>query len=169
MKKKNLIEHLTEELIKFKAQFATEETTEVESDVEIEASAEEVEVETNEVEVEASAETETEAEVETNEVEIEASAEAEDNSLLGAQGVYAADADGDLDIDIVAAAYEGDMIALWENDGNAAFTKRIVADGFYGVQAARIELQVKAECFQGVLLLYLLPEFFVILAGGLFD
>lgn len=82
MKKKNLIEHLTEELIKFKAQFATEETTEVESDVEIEASAEEVEVETNEVEVEASAETETEAEVETNEVEIEASAEAEDNSLL---------------------------------------------------------------------------------------
>ncbi len=55
-----------------------------------------------------------------------------DGDFDGAEAVYAADLDGDGDLDILGAAQDADDIAWWENvagDGSA-WTKNIVADNF---------------------------------------
>jgi hypothetical protein len=53
----------------------------------------------------------------------------------GAFGVFGMDMDGDTDIDVLGAAYFGDAIAWWENDGTPAdggWTEHIIATGFDG-------------------------------------
>ena len=51
------------------------------------------------------------------------------SSADGAYGVYAADIDGDGDIDVLSAAYNDNEIAWYENDGNSdpSFTKNTIA------------------------------------------
>ena len=48
--------------------------------------------------------------------------------------VYAADLDGDGDVDVVGAAYEASKVTWWENDGGRppAWTERDIATGFAG-------------------------------------
>ena len=47
----------------------------------------------------------------------------------GARSVYAADMDGDGDIDIISASYEDDTIAWYENNGaaNPSWNKMVIA------------------------------------------
>ena len=44
----------------------------------------------------------------------------------------AGDMDNDGDTDILGAAFEGNMIALWENDGEQNFTPHILSGSFNG-------------------------------------
>ena len=66
------------------------------------------------------------------------------SSFVGAISVYAADVDGDGDMDVLGAAYDADTIAWWENtagDGSA-WTEHIVSstfDGAYSVYAADVD------------------------------
>ena len=62
----------------------------------------------------------------------------------GAQSVYAADVDGDGDLDVLSASVNDDTIAWYENDGGAdpVFTERIIttaADGAQSVYAADVD------------------------------
>jgi hypothetical protein len=67
-----------------------------------------------------------------------------DEEFTGANSVFAADVDGDTDIDILAAARVADDIYWWENvDGTGEFwTEHIVADDFedaFDVKAADVD------------------------------
>ncbi|MDP8205434.1 MAG: FG-GAP-like repeat-containing protein [Candidatus Electryonea clarkiae] len=56
--------------------------------------------------------------------------------------VYAADIDGDGDMDVLGAAGTADDITWWENDGEQDFTEHTIADNFlgaYSVYAADID------------------------------
>ncbi|WP_436514593.1 FG-GAP-like repeat-containing protein [Ekhidna sp. To15] len=60
----------------------------------------------------------------------------------GAFDVYAADVDGDGDMDVLSASLIDDRIAWYENDGNESFTTHDIsttADGVRGVYAADID------------------------------
>ena len=60
-----------------------------------------------------------------------------DGAFDGATSVYAADVDGDGDLDLLGAAYDTDTIAWWENtegDGSA-WTEHTVAVGFDGAKS----------------------------------
>ena len=65
-------------------------------------------------------------------------------NAIGAQSVFAADMDGDGDIDIVSASMSDDTIAWYENNGAAdpSWTKAVIAtsaDGAYSVFAADMD------------------------------
>jgi hypothetical protein len=67
-----------------------------------------------------------------------------DEEFTGANSVFAADVDGDTDIDVLAAARVADDITWWENvDGTGeSWTEHIVADDFedaYDVKAADVD------------------------------
>lgn len=55
-----------------------------------------------------------------------------DSSFNGACYVYAADVDGDDDIDVLGSAWYGNEIAMWENDGNnpIQWTKQTIDANF---------------------------------------
>lgn len=53
-----------------------------------------------------------------------------DNNFDKANSAFAADFDGDGDLDIIGAAGNANDIALWENDGAHNFQKRLIDDGF---------------------------------------
>lgn len=57
--------------------------------------------------------------------------------LGGARSVFAADLDGDSDLDLIAAGSHADRIAWWENDGGGGinWVERSVAEGFDGAYA----------------------------------
>lgn len=55
-----------------------------------------------------------------------------DNQLKGAFWNHAIDVDGDNDVDILAAAREGNTIAWYENRGNMSFTKHTIKANFNG-------------------------------------
>ena len=60
----------------------------------------------------------------------------------GALSVFAADVDGDGDIDVLSASRNDDKIAWYENNGSQVFTERIIsatADGAYSVFAADVD------------------------------
>ncbi|MEZ6124284.1 MAG: FG-GAP-like repeat-containing protein [Planctomycetaceae bacterium] len=60
----------------------------------------------------------------------------------GASSIFAADVDGDGDMDVLSASYRDDTIAWYENDGNQVFTKRLIsntADGAYSVFATDVD------------------------------
>ncbi|MDQ7054865.1 MAG: FG-GAP-like repeat-containing protein [candidate division KSB1 bacterium] len=64
------------------------------------------------------------------------------DSLDAPRAVYARDLDGDTDVDVVAAFFNGDQIAWFENDGNNQFTAHIIdaaANGANGVYVADIQ------------------------------
>ena len=44
-----------------------------------------------------------------------------------AQSVYAADVDGDGDMDVLSASYSDDKIAWYENDGSGSFTEHVIS------------------------------------------
>ncbi|MEE3283413.1 MAG: VCBS repeat-containing protein, partial [Planctomycetota bacterium] len=59
----------------------------------------------------------------------------------GARSVFAADVDGDGDIDALSASAFDDKIAWYENDGNGSFTSHMVtttADDPFSVFAADV-------------------------------
>ena len=63
-------------------------------------------------------------------------------SADGAYFVYAADVDGDGDIDVLSASYLDDKIAWYENDGSESFTEHAIstsADGAWSVYAADVD------------------------------
>jgi hypothetical protein len=65
-----------------------------------------------------------------------------DNGANGAQSVYAADVDGDGDLDVLSASYWDDKIAWYENDGRQNFTNHSItsaADGATSVYAADVD------------------------------
>ncbi|PIR48250.1 hypothetical protein COU80_05475 [Candidatus Peregrinibacteria bacterium CG10_big_fil_rev_8_21_14_0_10_55_24] len=49
-----------------------------------------------------------------------------------AQGMYATDIDGDLDMDIVSTAFSQNDVTWWENDGSETFTEYTIAGSFSG-------------------------------------
>lgn len=55
----------------------------------------------------------------------------------GANSAQAIDIDGDGDMDIIGSAYDVDEIALWENDGDAAFTRQTIDNAFSDAMYAR--------------------------------
>jgi hypothetical protein len=52
-----------------------------------------------------------------------------------ANSVYAADVDGDGDIDVLSASLQDDKIAWYENDGNETFTGHVISSSANGVQS----------------------------------
>lgn len=63
-------------------------------------------------------------------------------TATGVQSIYAADVDGDGDMDLLSAALNIDEIAWYENNGNESFTKRVIttlADGAQTVVAGDID------------------------------
>jgi hypothetical protein len=59
-----------------------------------------------------------------------------------AQSVYAADVDGDGDVDLISASSADDEVAWFENDGNGVFTTHVIdtmADGVRAVTAADLD------------------------------
>ncbi|MCH7908196.1 MAG: VCBS repeat-containing protein [Candidatus Hydrogenedentes bacterium] len=58
----------------------------------------------------------------------------------GARSVYAADVDGDGDVDVLGAAFDADEVSWWENtDGTGtAWTKHVVKTGFNAVRSVYI-------------------------------
>ncbi len=61
------------------------------------------------------------------------------DSFGGAKSVYAADVDGDGDLDVLSASWSNDWIAWYENDGAQSFTAHTIstpADGAQSVFAA---------------------------------
>ncbi|MFH2002529.1 MAG: VCBS repeat-containing protein, partial [Planctomycetota bacterium] len=52
------------------------------------------------------------------------------SNIAGATSVYAADVDGDLDMDILGTAGIAFDVLWWENDGNQSFTKHLVDGQF---------------------------------------
>jgi hypothetical protein len=64
------------------------------------------------------------------------------NGANGASSVYAADVDGDGDMDVLSASFNDDKIAWYENDGRQNFTNHIItraADGAQSVYAADVD------------------------------
>ena len=60
----------------------------------------------------------------------------------GAESVFAADVDGDGDIDVLSGSFTDDKIAWYENDGSQSFLERVIttgADGAKGVFAADLD------------------------------
>ncbi|MFQ5649776.1 MAG: tandem-95 repeat protein [bacterium] len=57
--------------------------------------------------------------------------------LRGAYWVYAEDVDGDGDLDLVTAAFDG--IDWWQNDGNQTFSKQIVDEQMQGAWSAHAD------------------------------
>jgi hypothetical protein len=63
------------------------------------------------------------------------------NTCGGARDVYAADVDGDGDVDILGATYNAQVpynnynIIWWENDGSENFTEHIIDDDFSGASS----------------------------------
>ena len=60
----------------------------------------------------------------------------------GAISVFAADVDGDGDLDVLSASFNDDKIAWYENDGSQNFTAHTIstaADGAYSVFAADVD------------------------------
>ncbi len=59
----------------------------------------------------------------------------------GSYFVYAADVDGDGDMDVLGAAYTADEITWWENNGTGSFTERTIAsfNGAKSVYAADVD------------------------------
>ena len=55
-----------------------------------------------------------------------------DNNFSAARSVYAADVDGDGDMDVLGAALTADEIVWYENDGSENFTERIINSTFDG-------------------------------------
>ena len=63
-------------------------------------------------------------------------------SADGGYSVYAADVDGDGDMDVLSASYADDKIAWYENDGSEGFTEHAIstsADGAISVFAADVD------------------------------
>ena len=63
-------------------------------------------------------------------------------SADGAISVYAVDVDGDGDMDVLSASFQGDKIAWYENDGSESFTEHAIstsADRAYSVYAADVD------------------------------
>jgi len=61
---------------------------------------------------------------------------------LGAISVYAVDVDGDEDIDVLSATFDGGKIAWYENDGNENFTPHTIttdADEPFSVYAVDVD------------------------------
>ena len=54
------------------------------------------------------------------------------SSFSSANGVYAADLDGDGDVDILGSAIDANEVSWWENDEHQAFTKHIIDGSFTG-------------------------------------
>ena len=64
------------------------------------------------------------------------------NSADGAKFAYAADVDGDGDMDVLSASHNDDKIAWYENDGSESFTEHAIstsADGANSVYAADVD------------------------------
>ena len=57
-----------------------------------------------------------------------------ERNFSGAIHVYAEDLDGDGDVDVVGAAFHGDEIAWWENDGNQNFTMHSIITNYDGAR-----------------------------------
>lgn len=56
--------------------------------------------------------------------------------ISGARDLYMADMDGDGDMDVLSAFWEGDEIVIWLNSGNgAAWTRRSIDMDFFGAQS----------------------------------
>jgi len=55
-----------------------------------------------------------------------------DDAFEGAVEVSVIDMDGDGDLDMAGAAFDGDEICWWENDGSQSFTRHVVETGFGG-------------------------------------
>jgi len=53
----------------------------------------------------------------------------------GAESVYAADVDGDGDIDVLSASFRDDKIAWYENDGNQNFTSHTITTDASGAKS----------------------------------
>jgi WD40 repeat protein len=55
----------------------------------------------------------------------------------GAHGVFAADVDGDGDVDVISASYDDDTVAWYENDGPPlfTFTEHVLSTGAEGARA----------------------------------
>ena len=63
-------------------------------------------------------------------------------SADGARAVYAADVDGDGDMDVLSASFYDDKIAWYENDGIESFTEHVIstsADGAIRLYAADVD------------------------------
>ena len=52
-------------------------------------------------------------------------------SAYDATSVYAADVDGDGDMDVLSASYSDDKIAWYENDGSGSFTEHAISTSAY--------------------------------------
>ena len=63
-------------------------------------------------------------------------------SADGARSVYAADVDGDGDMDALSASHLDDKIAWYENDGSESFTEHVIsssADHAWDVHAVDVD------------------------------
>jgi len=56
-----------------------------------------------------------------------------DGDFNGGVEVSVIDMDGDGDLDMAGAAFDGDEVCWWENDGSERFTKHVVETGFGGL------------------------------------
>jgi hypothetical protein len=64
-----------------------------------------------------------------------------DDNFNRGRSVTAADLDGDTDTDVIGAAYDGDEIAWWENDGtpgNGGWTKHTILGGYTGARSVYV-------------------------------
>ncbi len=56
-----------------------------------------------------------------------------DGDFNGGVEVSVVDMDGDGDLDMAGAAFDGDEVCWWENDGSQSFTRHVVETGFGGL------------------------------------
>ena len=73
-------------------------------------------------------------------------------SADGARSVYAADVDGDGDMDVLSSSWEDDKIAWYENDGSESFTEHAIstsADGASDVYSAAVDCKGEMEMHSG--------------------